>query len=59
MNLGAKHRQPRPNIDIINNISGDSCIIYTAFRSKAMTISRKAVTLRVENLAQKTVEIYT
>jgi hypothetical protein len=39
-------------------ISGGSCVIHTAFRSKAVTINQKVVTLRAENSAQQTEEIY-
>jgi hypothetical protein len=33
--------------------------VYTEFRSKAVTINRKAVTLTVENPARKAEETYT
>jgi hypothetical protein len=58
MNLGARHRQPRSNIHIISNIIGDSSVVYTAFRSKAVTISQQAVILTVENPARQTEVIY-
>jgi hypothetical protein len=41
----------------VDNIKGDSCIVYTAFRIKTITISQNAVTLMVESLARPTEEI--
>jgi hypothetical protein len=59
MNLEAKYSQPPSNINIINNTSGDSCVVYTAFRIKRITVSENTVTLTVENPARPTKEIYT
>jgi hypothetical protein len=42
-----------------SNISGDSCVVYTAFRSKAVIINLKAVTMTVENQARQTQGTYT
>jgi hypothetical protein len=42
---------------IIDNISGNSCIIYTAIMIKITTISQNAVTLMVGRPAQLTEEI--
>jgi hypothetical protein len=42
-----------------SKISGDSSVMYTAFRSKVVTINQKAVTLKVENPARQTEVTYT
>jgi hypothetical protein len=34
-----------------SNISGDSCVVYTAFKDKAVTINQEAATFAVENQA--------
>jgi hypothetical protein len=42
----------------IDNISGDSCTVYTAFRIETITISQYAATL-MESPARPAEEIYT
>jgi hypothetical protein len=58
MNLETKYNQPQSNISIINNISGDSFVIYTAFRIKTVAVGQNTVTLMVESPAQPTGEVY-
>jgi hypothetical protein len=57
MNLGAKQPTMIKHQHIVDNVSGDSCIVYTAFRMKTITISQTAVTLTTESVAQPTEEI--